>query len=115
MARFRRLTAQSRPSGTTAGQIYSPPDYTTATDLRVIVCNTSASAATFRLFHDDDGTTYSEATALYWDKSVSSGDAFVIDVGIDMDNSAGSLGARTDTANALTFTVYGEENEDVNQ
>lgn len=105
---------QLRPANTTAASLYSPGSNMDVHITLLIVCNTTGSAATFRLFHDEDGTTYDATTALYYDKSVSNGDVVVISYndnnGIWMGNSSGNLAVRTDTGNALTFTVYGKEN-----
>lgn len=75
----------------------------------IVVCNQTGTAATFRLFHDEDGSTYSEATALYYDVSVDANDTFIHDKLIFMATEGGNLAVRSGTADALTFTVYGAE------
>lgn len=101
---------QSRPSGTTAASIYSPASGIRAIVKTIFVANNTGSAATFRLFHDEDGTTYDESTALDFDVSVSANSTTLLtDLNIGMINSSGNLAVRTGTGNALTFTVYGEE------
>lgn len=109
------ILAQSRPANTTAASAYSPPTNNIRAEITlIVVCNTSGSSAKFRIFIDDDGTTYDESTALFWD----------IDVPVDttveildhhssywMTKSVGNLAVRTDTANAFTFTVFGMEHE----
>lgn len=79
---------------------------------RIHVCNTGAGAATFRLFHDDAGVpTFDETTALYWDKNVPAGDVVVIEAQSEnsgiMVKKGGQIGVRTNTADDLTFTLYG--------
>ena len=101
---------QLRPANTTAASLYSPASgETQVTALHI--SNTSAAAATFRVFHDDDGTTYDETTALYWDVTVAAGDAVTItwDKGLYMNDATGNLAVRTSVADALTFTLYGLE------
>ena len=100
---------QSRPSGTTAASVYSPGSGETARILSIKVCNTSGATAKFRIFCDDDGTTYDETTALYWDITVPADDTWELQKHdeIMMNNSAGNLAFRTDTANALTVTGFG--------
>ncbi len=102
--------AQTRPSDTNNTQAYSPATGFIAEITSVFVANTTGSAATFRLYHDNDGTTYSEATALMWDVSVASGASVVVDDPIYL-NSASNLAVRSSVGNALTFTVYGIETE----
>jgi len=100
---------QLRPANTTATSIYSP-GANTNTDIKGIhIANTSGATAAYRLFHDDNGTTYDETTTLAWDVSLAAGETINIDTLISMDDSTGNLAVRTDTANALTFTVYGAE------
>ncbi len=102
---------QLRPGDTTAAAVYSPAASTEAQITAIHIANTSATPARFRLFHDDDGTTYDETTALYWDVLVPVGDAISIffDRGFFMNDSTGNLAVRTDIASALTFTVSGLE------
>jgi len=103
------LLAQVRPSNTTAVTAFTASLRTEIT--RILVANTSASAATLRLFHDDDGSTYDETTALVWDNSLAAGayldlQAYLDGAGITLLPS-GTLGVRSGTGNALTFNVYG--------
>ena len=104
-----RQLAQARPSDTAAASLYSPDDGVHATVKKVIVCNTSGAAALYRLFHDDDGTTYDQTTALRYDKTVQANDFADVELDIDMANSSGNLAIRTSVNSALTFTAYGEE------
>jgi len=109
MAFTTKQLGQARPANTTAVSIYSP-GASTNTDIKgVHIANTSAGSATFRLFHDDNGTTYDESTALVWDVAVGVGAVVNITTLISMDDATGNLAVRTDTASALTFTVYGAE------
>ena len=68
--------------------------------------------ADFRLFIDDDGSTFDENTAMYFDPpgGVASGDTITFtDLKWLMNDSSGNLGVRTSVASALTFTVFGFE------
>jgi|TARA_R100001244_G_scaffold124675_2_gene94550 hypothetical protein len=113
MTTIGKQLGQARPANTTAVSIYSPTDGTRSEILQILVCNTSGSAATFRIFHDDNGTTYDQTTALYYDKSVNADDTLRIwpnkPPGFAMYNTDGNLAVRTSSGNALTFTVYGNE------
>lgn len=104
---------QALPADMNAVSIYSPPAGTTVRVTGFFAANTTGSAATFRLFHDEDGTTYSTATALYYDVSVAANTTFSLsqqeDPSILMGNSDGNLAVRTGTNSAFCFTVYGEE------
>ena len=72
-----------------------------------MVCNTSGADATYRIFHDDNGTTYDETTALFWDVTLTADSSDILEMKVSMDDSSGNLAVRTDTANAITFTAYG--------
>lgn len=101
--------AQARPANTTAVSLYSPAANVDARLTQIVICNTTAVAATFRLFHDDNGTTYDESTALYWDISVSGNDSVTLGLAAYMADDTGNFAIRTGTASALTFTLYGLE------
>lgn len=100
---------QSRPSGTSAASVYSPPDSTTTIVKQIIIANTTVGAAAFRLCIDDDGTTYDETTALYWDVSIDANTTLQINCYIGMNNTNGNIAFRTDTASALTISGFGVE------
>ena len=100
---------QREPNGLTAASIYSPADGIQAVIRKIIVCRTSGAPA-YRIFHDETGTTYDTSTALYYDVTLTAG-TDLLDVEIYMTNPDGNLAVRTDTTAALTFTVYGQENQ----
>lgn len=100
---------QLRPANTTAASIYTPGDGVIALIDSIVVCNTGAGPCLYRIFHDDDGTTYDQSTALYYDISLATKMAVVLEPGIYMANGSGNLAVRTNTANDLTFTVYGRQ------
>lgn len=105
---FNRQLAQSRPNDTAVASVYTPGDGVRAIVKRVVICNTSAGAAAFRLYHDDDGTTYDEGTQLYHDQTVTATMTRVLEDEIYIDSS-GNIAVRSDVTSALTFTFYGEE------
>lgn len=114
MAQIGKMLGQARPANTTAVSIYSPTTGVTANIQHIVICNTTGTAATFRIFHDDDGTTYDQTTALYYDKNINGAETLRIyplgGLGFCMNNPDGNMAVRTGTNNALTFTVYGQEN-----
>jgi len=74
-----------------------------------VVCNQTASARVFRIFLDQDGTTYDETTALYFDVPIAANTTIQIDTFWPMNSCDGNLATRTDLANSLTFTCFGIE------
>lgn len=77
----------------------------------IFVANTTGSTATFRICHVGPLDIADENNALFWDVEVLSGDTQIIfadspnaGVTLAVDD---TLHVRTDTADALTFTLYG--------
>ena len=109
MALQEKLLGQLRPADTSNASLYSPGSGVTAIIKAIFICNTSGAVATARLFLDDDGTTYDETTAFFWDVEIAADTTLEIDSFISMNNANGNLAVRTDTADALTFTAFGAE------
>lgn len=109
--RQRLQLGQLRPADTNAASVYAPADGVQAKVAQIIICNTTGGAAAYRIFHDDDGSTYDQTTALFYDVSLAANTSEVLDMEIEMTASGGNLAVRTDTNDALTFTVYGEETQ----
>jgi len=111
----RKQLGQLRPSDTTVASVYSPGTDVVAQIWAIVVCNTSGGTATYQVFHDEDGTTYDETTALFFNVDLAMKLSAVLTFGINdaggiwMNDSTGNLAVQTGTGNALTFTVYGEE------
>ena len=109
MATTLKQLGQLMPTNTTAASIYSPGASTQTLIKSIVVCNTSAGAVTYRIFHDDNGTTYDTTTALYYDVSLAGNTSIILSLNLVMDDSTGNLAVRTSSANDLTFTCYGAE------
>lgn len=109
MGHILKQLGQLRPANTTAASLYSPGASTEAVIQTIIVCNTSGAAATYRIFVDDDGTTYDQTTALYYDIPLAADATDNIEVKIAMNDTNGNLAVRTSVNNAITFTAFGEE------
>lgn len=78
----------------------------------IYIANTSQTAQNFRMFHSPGPTDVTtEATALFWDKSIPQGDTLVIRAaamgGGIMLAPGQKLFVRSGIANALTFSIYG--------
>ena len=102
----RSQLAQSRPTDTTATSILAPSSGTTYGISTLIICNTTGSDATYRIFHDNDGTTYDETTALFYDQTIRNNTTVGLDLALILKD-GGNLAVRSGTGSALTFTVYG--------
>lgn len=103
------LLAQSRPAGTSAASIFTASVRTEIT--RIVVCNSTGSAAAYSIFHDDDGSTFDETTALFYAVSLGANTSEIIDFGAAgggiMVGKTGQIGFTSGTGNALTISMYG--------
>jgi hypothetical protein len=102
------LLAQSAPANTTAAALFTASLRTEITSL--LICNVTGSSAKARVFLDEGGTTYAVGNALYYDVAIPGNTTLNLDAemygGINL-AASDSLGIRTDTANALTFSLFG--------
>ena len=99
--------AQARPTGTSAETGLS------ASGSRFIVrqiwiMNTSGGAASYDLYHDDDGTTYGNATRIAGRKSIATSDYVILNTYIPVAD-GGAIGVQSTVGSALVFTFYGAE------
>lgn len=96
-------------NGGSATSIYSPGAGVTTVVKSITVCNTTSSATTFSIFLDDDGTTYTEATALFYGVELAANETVVLSVYWPMADAGGNLAVQGGDADAVTFTVFGLE------
>jgi len=109
MAFQEKQLGQARENSTNAVSVYSPGASTTTIIKTIFICNTSGAAATYRLFVDDDGTTYDETTAIAWDQSLPADSSIELNTFISMNDSNGNFAYRSSVANAITITLFGAE------
>ena len=100
--------AQSRPSGTSATSIFTATLPTEIT--RIVICNTTGSAANYSLYHDDNGSTFDQTSALFYTVSLAANSTQNIELtpgsGL-MVSKDGQIAFQAGTGNALTCTIYG--------
>ena len=110
---LRKQLVQSRLSGTSAASIYTPGTNKTAKVTLIVLCNTTGTAATFSIFHDTDGTTYDQTTALYYAQSLAANTTLLVildtESAIHMNDSVGNIAFQQGTSQAITCTLYGIE------
>lgn len=104
---LKRLGA-GRPTDTNNLSIYTVAASTTAHIHSLIICNTTTSDATARVFLTPTGGTADQTTAILYDYIVPANQSFTLAVHQIL-AAAGQIYVRTGTANALTFTASGEE------
>ena len=110
---------QVRPTTTTPVVIVTSGENEVIKANDLIICNTTRSALHARIFHDKDGDTYDESTALAWDWVIPNNRSIPYPYPIDLDDPDGNLAVASSTiedggnspgqnTSGLTFTVYGE-------
>jgi len=110
MASFDKLQlGQNRPGDTNNHVLCNPSTGEICIVETLVVTNNTGGAVTYRVFHDDDGTTYDQSTALYYDVSISANTTDLLEFqnGLALANPNGNLAVRSSSASALTFTAYG--------
>ena len=100
---------QVRPADTTPLELYSPTNRDRCVVHNIIICNTTSSSTTYRIFVDEDGTTADETTAIAFDIAIPGNTTDMWQARIYMNDPAGRLSVATGTGSALTFTANGED------
>ena len=100
---------QVRPSDTTPTALYSPANRDRCTIHNIIICNTTSSSTTYRIFVDEDGTTVDQTTAIAYDIPILGNTTDTWEIELYMNDPAGRLSVATGTGSALTFTANGED------
>ena len=104
-----KILGQPRLTNTTATSVFSP---TRGFEYRIDVIMVSEHAGntpSYRLFFDDDGTTYDQTTAIAYDVALTANQSARIEGPFFMNNPSGNLAARASAGNEVTVTVFGQE------
>lgn len=109
MAFAEKHLGQARENSTNAVSVYSPPANTTGIIKTINIAEVAGGAATFRLFIDNDGTTYDQSTAIAYDVAIGANEMIQLDGYWVIDNASGNIAYRSSVANALTITISGAE------
>lgn len=109
MATFTYKTlGQAAPTDTNNADIYTVPASTQTIVSSIVVCNTTTSPATFRIFQRINGATAAASNAVAYDTTLAANSTAIIENKLTID-AADVLTVRSSVANALTFTVNGSE------
>lgn len=107
MATTYKVLGQSNPSATTATTLYTVPASTQAVVSTIVICNQTASAATFRLSVRPAGAAQTAAMYLAYDITVGASDSTALTLGITL-NATDVITVYGSTA-TLSFTAFGSE------
>ncbi len=108
-----RILAQSRPNGTGNTTAYTKPTIANklSTVYGIVVCNTTASAVTYRVFVCTNGSTYDQTTALVYDAPLAANESQMVELQFTLDTASGTIGVQSSTGNAINFTIIGKNKE----
>lgn len=109
MGQQRKQLGQVRPSGTSPVAIYSPPVGVMVTATCLVVSNTTGSATTFGFYHDRDGATFDQSTALAHGTAIQANETVQMEGQYSSADHEGGFGVASGVGSALTFTLYGYE------
>jgi hypothetical protein len=107
MATAYKVLGQANPSATTATTLYTVPSATSTVVSTVVICNQTATAATFRLSVRPAGGAQTNAMYLAYDVTVGASDSTALTLGITM-ATTDVLTVYASTA-TLSFTAFGSE------
>ncbi len=106
MAIIREL-GQLRPANTTAASLFTPSTGQQGIVTTLVIVNVDSSSHDFRIFVDQDGTTYDQTTALYYDEALAATTTLLLsELSIPVAN-GGNIAVRSDTGSMFNFTAYG--------
>lgn len=105
-----RQLGQVTPSGTSAVVLFQPTKNAPYKIHSIMISNHGAGTVKVSLYHDVDGSTYDNTTDLFTEISILTKGHLLYEPlkGISDYRQAGSVGIKTDTADDVTFTAYGE-------
>lgn len=109
MATVRKILGQSKPAATTDATLYTVPGATDTVISTIVVAESNAVAATFRICVDASGGTSTAAgKAVAWNVAVPANGIVTLTLGITL-AAAATVVIQASTAN-VTFTAFGQEN-----
>ena len=107
MATAYKVLGQVAPAATTATAIYTVPSATETVVSSIVVCNRSASGATFRLSVRPNGASLANQHYLAYDAGIAASDTMILTFGLTMD--AADVLEGYASSGDLTFHAYGSE------
>ena len=107
MATAYKVLGQANPAATTATTLYTVPSSTSTVVSTVVICNQTATAATFRLSVRPAGAAQTAAMYVAYDVTVGASDSTALTLGITM-ATTDVLTVYGSTA-TLSFTAFGSE------
>lgn len=109
MATTFKVLGQSAPSGTTNADLYTVGAGKSAVLSSLVIANTTGTAATARIFVRVAGATAAAANAVAYDVNIAANSHAAFTEGWTL-SATDVITVQAGTGNALTFTLFGQEN-----
>ena len=103
-----KVLAQSAPTNTSLTDIYTVGASTSAAATALTICNQTGTAATFRVSVAVAGAADVAKQYLFYDASCPANSTITVEVGLTL-ATTDVLRVKTNTANALSFNLFGTE------
>ena len=107
MATAYKVLGQSNPSATTLTTLYTVPSATSTVVSSIVICNQTASAATYRIAVRPAGASITAAHYIVYGATVAASDSTILTLGLTL-ATTDVVSIYASTAN-LSFSAYGSE------
>lgn len=104
---FQEQELFAQQATTSATSAYSPGSGETAIIKQITVCNHEATAQTWSLWIDNDGSTYDDDSVKYEDIDIDANTTEVIPCFYPMNNSSGNLAIKANADSKITISGHG--------
>lgn len=108
MATAYKILGQSEPGTTANADLYTVPSATEAIVSTVVICNTTGTDQTFRVFVRPDGATAGTGNAIAYDTAITANSQVAFTLGMTL-NASDIITVRSSAGASLTFTAFGSE------
>jgi len=103
-----KILGQSAPANTSNADLYAVPADTETIVSTITIANTSATAATFRIFVRDGGAAAATGNAIAYDAAIAANSQVAFTLGLTL-SATDTITVQTDSANSVTFQAFGSE------
>jgi hypothetical protein len=103
-----KTLGQVAPTDTNNANAYTVPTSTEAIVSSIVVCNTTATDSSFRIFQRIDGATAGASNAVAYDVPIVANSTTSLELKLTI-NAGDIITVRSANADALTFTLNGSE------
>lgn len=108
MATTYKILGQSEPADTSNADLYTVPASTEAIVSTIVVMNTSAAEANFRIFVREDGAAAGTENAIAYDSPIDANAQAAFTLGLTL-SATDVITVRSSSGGSITFSAFGSE------